>query len=181
MTDVQPSEMPAAAPKPVLHLRKPGNAANFVSSEPPVPVRSAPPPPRVQAKTGRAALGWAGYTQPAAWALFLILGGLMAGIRYGGLWHLRHEFILYGPIVVLALYLVIVGLAFNEDLFSGTLCLLIPGYGFYYLVTKAGRPFFTAIVFGLLAGLGEDAFAALSQISLQYYDQVTEWVTGTRR
>lgn len=178
MSESPPSESAPAAPKPVLHLRKPGNAASFVSDAPPVPVRHEPPPERK--KPARASLGLAGYTQPAAWAMFLILGGLMAMIRYRGLWHLEYEFRTYGPSVVLALHLAVVAMAFKEDLFTGVLCLAVPGYSLYYLL-QSGHPFFSAVVFGLLAGLGQDAFGALREASSNCYDQVTEWMTGSRR
>lgn len=182
MTETPSIEPPPPSPKPALHLRKAGCASTtFVPEAPPIPVYHEPVAKEAPPQAGRSALGWVGYTQPAAWALFLLLGGLMAGIRYWGLLDLQYEFRTYGPFVILALYLAIVALAFKEDLFAGVLCVLIPGYGLYYLLNQAGRPFFTAVFFGLLAGLGEDSFLALSDISTRYYDIVMGFLTGTRK
>ena len=181
MSDSAPSETTPTEPKPVLHLRKPGCAStSYVPDPPPVLAPSVDAPQKNKLKTGRAALGLAGYTLPAAWLIFLVLGGWMAAIRYAGFLDLQEDLSLYGPPVVLALYLVVVVMAFKEDLFTGVLCILLPGYGFYYLI-RSGRPFFSALVFGLLAGLGEDSYWALRDICLKHYDQITDLIAGKRK
>ena len=181
MSEPSPTETCPATPKPTLHLRKAGCAStSYVPDPPPVVTQPDDDQKKKKIKTGRAALGLAGYTLPAAWLLFLVLGGWMASIRYGGLMDLQEEFSLYGPRVILALYLVIVVMAFKEDLFTGVLCILVPGYGFYYLI-RSGRPFFAALVFGLLAGLGEDSYWALREICLKHYDDITKLIAGKRK
>lgn len=184
MTIPASSDPSQAGIKPVLHLRKAGSASgDYVPETPPVLALPHEPPPRVSPghSAGRASLGWAGYTKPAAWVLGLALGALTAGMRYGGVFHLRYEMTLYGPWIILVLHLIIVVLAFKEDLFTGVLCLAIPGYSLYYLVAQSGRPFFTALVFGLLAGMGEDAYYALCDRSRNYYDTITDLISGSRR
>ena len=185
MKDPAPSETPPAVNKPVMHLRKAGSAsirpADSVPEPPPLLAQLLEPPAQDPKKHKRASLGLVGFTKPAAWLLFLILGGCMAAIRYRGLLDLHHEFTTFGPLLMLVLYFVIVALAFQDDLFAGVLCILIPGYGFYYLVAQAGRPFFTALVFGLLAGLGEDSFVALHEWLLKFYDIITHLLAGTPR
>ena len=183
MTDSVPSEPSSSGSKPVLHLRKTGSASgDYVPETPPVLTLPHEPPPAVHGRPAvRASLGWVGYTKPAAWALFLALGVLTAGMRYSGWFHLRYEMTQYGPWIVLVLHLVIVAIAFKEDLFTGVLCLAIPGYSLYYLVAQSGRPFLTAVVFGFLAGMGEDAFYALRDRSGDYYDTITDLIAGNRR
>ena len=170
--------------KPVLHLRKAGSASgDYTPTSPPAPSLAQAPEPsaKEKPKSGRSSLGWAGYTQPAAWALFLVLGGLMIAMRYRGLFHVRYEMTLYGPWIILAIHLIVVVLAFKEDLFTGVLCLAIPGYSLYYLLAQSGRPFLTALVFGLLAGMGEDAIYALRDNSQSYYNTITDLISGKRK
>ncbi len=186
MTDNQPQEQSPEPPRQALRLRKAGNAsgspADIPESAPPPPVLSTPEPPRPDAQKKKpSSLRLANYYNRLAWLLFLVLGAAMAGIRYYGWLDLQDEFQMYGPWVALALHLVVVVLAAKEDIFTGFLCLVIPGYSLYFLVSRSGRPFLCALTFGLLAGIGEDTFVALRELSTQYYDQITRWISGNNR
>ena len=97
-----------------------------------------------------------------AWLLFIVIGVGMAAGRYGGWYAWPPQFTAYGPCVAIGLHLVIIGLAFDDDWFAGALCLFVPGYSLYWLCARSGRAFFMAVVFGLLVGIGEDTWWALT-------------------
>lgn len=137
-----------------------------------VPVTPADqPPPAPGGKPGVRGTGQtgAGRGQPVslwrsrvmAWLLFILLGAGMAAWRYGGWYEWPPLFTAYGPYVVVGLHAIIIALAFSDDWFAGILCLLVPGYSLYWLCARSGRAFFSALVFGLLAGIGEDTWWAL--------------------
>ena len=188
----EPDAIPAppAAEKPVLKLRKPGSASpEPVVVPPPMPPKKTAAQPAPQAFSPPAAnrqapykpsLGFAGWVKPLAFVLFAIVGGAMGALKYGGFVDYPVELVLYGPWLVLAFHAVVVLLAFQEDLFAGVLCILVPGYSLYYLVFRTGRPFFVALVLGLLVGLGEDAFYAFKSISINAYDNVNGLLAGSR-
>lgn len=189
MSETSPTLSPPSAEKPVLKLRKPGSASPEPEIvPPPMPAKSsAPPPPPAfspPAANGKApykpSLGFAGWVKPLAFVLFAILGGAMGALKYGGFVDYPVELVLYGPWLVLAAHAVVVLLAFQEDVFSGVLCILVPGYSLYFLVFRTGRPFFVAVVLGLLVGLGEDAFYAFKSVSMNAYDNVNGLLAGSR-
>ena len=180
MTEEIPSGTIPPTHKAPLQLRKAGSAS-IQSAEPPPP----PPPPseapslvHSHHEEPKTSLGLMGYTKPLAFLFFLIVGGLMWTIRYEGLWHIRYELELYGPYVILACHLIVVAFAFKEELFAGLLCLLVPGYSFYYMIARGGHAFFTALVCGLLVGLGEDSYEFFQTTWTHYYDQVTRSIRG---
>ena len=186
MSPPPPNHTPPAPPKPAPPFRKAGSAS--ISFEAPAPVPPPLPPPPVNPsksrparKTKRPSLGHAAYTLPAAWLLFVLLGGLMGALRYGNFPAIRFELTTYGPWVVLFFHVVVVFLAFGENPFTGFLCFLVPGYSLYYLVLRTGRPFLTALVFGLLVGVGEDSYHALRQVSQDTYTQINDLLRDNRR
>ena len=185
MTTPAPPEATASAAKRPLRLHKPGSATPEAVLEiepPPIPVRDPAAAGRRKAKPRRISLGDAGRIYQASWLWFLLLGGFMAAVRYGAFLGLysqyKSEFLLYGPYAVLALHAVATFLAFTDDLFAGVLCLLVPGYSLYFLLSRSGRPFIVATTFGLLAGLGEDAFAEASRLSIHAYDAIAKLMAG---
>jgi hypothetical protein len=193
MNPSDPTAPDANAPaKPQLRLRKAGSATPDPVREPPPipaapkppkppnsPANPAPPPPPTNGDRPRKkANGLVAYTVPAAWILFLLLGGAMAALRYGDFVDVPRELFEYGPYAILFFHVVVVLLAFQEDLFAGVLCILLPGYSLYYLVMRANRPFFTALVFGLLAGFGEDTWEILHKYGMDFYESTTKLMHG---
>lgn len=117
----------------------------------------------------------------SAWLIFLALGGAMAAMRYGGWLDMEAELKAYGPYIVLGLHVLVVLLAFSEDLFMGFLCLVVPGFSLYYLLARSGQAFLCAIVCGLLVGLGEDSWYALREFSLDLHETVSGMLAGDRK
>ncbi|HAL92416.1 MAG TPA: hypothetical protein DCM68_05260, partial [Verrucomicrobia bacterium] len=145
----------------------------------PPPILSTKPPTPEELKRKHARARFASYYNHMAWALFIVLGGAMAAIKYGGWVDYQYEIATYGPWVILGLHLVVAILAFMEELFAGVLCLIIPGYSLYYLLARSGRPFLCALVCGLLVGLGEDTFLIARKLGTQYYDQISGWISDS--
>ncbi len=121
------------------------------------------------------------YRRAAAWMLFLAVGGAMAAMRYGGWLDLQTELKEYGPYVVLGLHALVTLMAFSEDIFTGFLCLVIPGFSLYYLLARSGQAFFCAIVCGLLVGLGEDSWYALQAFAMDLHEKGNSLLAGDRR
>ena len=181
MTDEIPSGTIPPSHKAPLQLRKAGSASIQSAEPPPPPPPPAEPPSLVHShpEGTQKSIGMMAYTKPLAFLFFLIVGGLMWEIRYQGLWHIRYELEQYGPFVLLACHLIVVAFAFKEELFAGLLCLMVPGYSLYYMIARGGHAFFTALVCGLLVGLGEDSLEFYKATWTQYYDQITRSIRGT--
>ncbi len=115
------------------------------------------------------------YAKPLAWTLFLLIGGVMAALRYGGWLNVQEPLAEYAHLITLALHIWIVLLALNEDFFSGILCLFIPGYSFYYLLFKSERIFLLATFCGLLIGVGEDTLLFVQEFANRHYSTITDF------
>lgn len=136
--------------------------------------RSAP------ARKGSASLHEIRFRRYGAWALFLLLGGVSWAMRYKGWLGVEQEISEFGPWVILFLHVLVTILAAREDLFTGALCLLIPGYSLFYLLAHSGRAWLCAITCGLLIGLGQDSWIALHAFAIDFYDGVNERIVGGR-
>lgn len=115
------------------------------------------------------------------WAVFLVVGGLMGAIKYGGI--LQPDYGLvegmladYGWIIIVAFYLLILLSAFRDTMFQGMLCLLIPPYTFYYLFMVSDDFYMRAVFGGLLVGIGEDAARVFGQQLTLLYAIVDQWI-----
>ncbi len=184
MTPSPPIDAAPPAEKSALRLKKSGSASFDYVPEP--PAKPAPPPSSDKpssstTKTRHPSLGATGYVKPVAWLLFFVLGGFMGALRYGGFLNLQPLLTAYGPWAILFFHVVVILLAFDEDFFTGVLCILVPGFSLYYLVARAGRPFLTALVFGLLVGVGEDTYALVKEFSMETYENITDLIAGNRR
>ncbi len=133
------------------------------------PEATAPPLPHpdIETPVGRPEVHEKKKKVSEAWlagALFLLLGGLMYGLRYQG-WlppdaarNLRD----YGWLAVLAGHAIIVAKAMTDNMLQGILSLLIPGYSLYYLFVVADHFYLRAVFAGLLIGIGQDAMVELN-------------------
>jgi len=93
-----------------------------------------------------------------AWIIFVILGGGMGYLRYGGS---SAGLVLgysgeYAAVIMLGFHCLIVIKAFAESVFQGVLCLLVPFYSLYYIFMVADDFLMRAVFGGLLVGLGQD-------------------------
>ncbi len=111
-------------------------------------------------------------------ALFVILGAAMWYLRYrAGLpaawlaWSAE-----YAWLVVLGIHVTIVLRAMTEGMFQGILCLLIPGYSFYYLFAVTDTFYSRAIVAALLIGIGQDAGIRLNEHVQTLTSHVHAWI-----
>ncbi len=100
----------------------------------------------------------------ASAVIFVILAGVSGGLRYGNFVPSIVDLIsVYGPWAVIAMHVTIILKAFKDNLFSGVLCLLVPGYSFYYLFFS-GDDFYTRAVFGgILVGIGYDSGLVINE------------------
>jgi hypothetical protein len=93
-----------------------------------------------------------------AWLVFFVIAAIMVYLRYwGGLppEYLEYEE-KYAGWVLVGLNLIVTIIAFEDSVYQGILCLLIPGYSLYYLFLVSDAPFVKAIVAGILVGVGQD-------------------------
>lgn len=113
-----------------------------------------------------------------SWLVFLIFGGLMWGLRYGGLieGHNLALLIKYGPYAVLVLHVVLVLMAMQDAIFQGILCLLIPLYSFYWLFAVSDAFLLRAAVAGLFVGIGLDSAAFYQTVLTDVSNSVRAWI-----
>jgi len=92
-----------------------------------------------------------------SWLVFLAIGGVMAGMRYGG-WLNESQMDtlrLISPILLLVLYVITLMTIFSDSVFAGIMSLLIPPYSLYYLLVSSDRFLLRAVVIGILVGIGQ--------------------------
>ena len=94
-----------------------------------------------------------------AWLLFLALGGALGFLRYSKYLQPQHlEMIVkYGPYAVILLHIAVTLTAFQDTVFQGILCILIPFYSLYYLFLVTDAFYLRAAGAGLLVGVGVDS------------------------
>lgn len=113
-----------------------------------------------------------------ALALFIVLGGLMAYLRYGGglppdMLAREREYAMYG---LLGLHVAIILKAFEDNVFQGILCLLIPFYSVYYIAAESDSLYLKAIIGAVAIGIGQDGAAALQVEFFEMCKSVNDWI-----
>ena len=106
--------------------------------------------------------------------LFVVLGTAAALCRYGGLvpaywldiWRLEAIW------VFVAFHILILLKAVKESIFQGILCLLVPGYGLYFVFLRCDDFYLRAVVAALLVGGGQDGL----ELFTQYWREAVEMV-----
>ena len=93
------------------------------------------------------------------WVVFVLLGAGMYVRRYMDVLSTSHlrTLIKVGPYILLVIHIGLVLMAMKDAIFQGILCLLIPGYSFYWLYLIFDNFMVRAIVAGLLVGIGLDS------------------------
>ncbi|MCE9614937.1 MAG: hypothetical protein K8T26_11710 [Lentisphaerae bacterium] len=96
-----------------------------------------------------------------SWVVFVLVAGLMWYLRYGGGLHGKNLDLLiaYGPYSLLVLHVTLLLMAFQESVYQGILCLLVPLYSFYWLFMLTDAFLLRAVAAGLLVGIGQDSMA----------------------
>lgn len=117
-----------------------------------------------------------------SWIVFLLLGGVMWLFRYGDipslpfLLTMRAPLTEYGPYLLIVLHIFVVLSAFKHSVYQGILCLLVPGWSFYYLFAVTDEFFFRAVFAGFLVGIGEDSARLYSVWWKGVYDYVQRFI-----
>jgi hypothetical protein len=113
----------------------------------------------------------------ASWSIFLVLGGLMGGLKYGNIVETDlSTFWKFSPYIVIAFNVLVVIKALKDDIFQGLLCLLVPFYWIYYLFSVSDDFYMRSVCAGLLVGVAEDSFYFFNDLWMHVYTQVTEWI-----
>ncbi len=114
-----------------------------------------------------------------SWVIFVILAGILGYFRFyrevPGLE--KGLFIEYGLIAIAVCYLLIVILALKDNMFDGLLCIVVPMYPFYYILSVSNLVIVRAIVAAILVGFGYDMALFLQDV----WDRVFRSVTGMIR
>jgi hypothetical protein len=115
-----------------------------------------------------------------AWLLFFGVGGGMWFLRYGDVLSADRMAVLitYGPYLVLFMHVALTLLAFQDTVFQGILCLLIPFYSLYYIFMVSDAFYIRALCGGLLVGLGADAAVFFQETSSEVIAKVNAWISS---
>lgn len=108
-----------------------------------------------------------------SWATFVLVAAAAGCTNYVVLPGLLNP---YAHWIVLIFVVTILLKAFKDSMFQGMLCLLVPGYAFYYLFLVCDDFYLRAIIGGLLAGVGEEAYYYYSDLAVRVFVGVTKWI-----
>ncbi|MDA0323759.1 MAG: hypothetical protein O2923_13755 [Verrucomicrobia bacterium] len=119
-----------------------------------------------------------------SWVIMLLIGIPLGWLRYGGMMSGEFQSMFqywgsaYGPPLLFGIHLVITLLATKDDFSKGMLCLLVPLYSFYYLMTLPDNHIFRMLVFLIFVLIGVDAYHSTVQMLAQRSDQISAWISG---
>lgn len=116
--------------------------------------------------------------QLTSWLAFLVLGGLLCGLRFGGVLSAdaRGLIAAAAPVLYLAIAIYVVFKAFRESVFEGTLCLFAPFYWIYYLFIKSDDYIARAVLGGVLAAIAWDAVPQVIALTLEFIPAMNEFL-----
>jgi hypothetical protein len=114
----------------------------------------------------------------ASWLVFILLGGGMYMLRYHDVLppNTLRMLIRYGPYALLVLHVTLVLMAFQDAMFQGILCLLVPLYSFYWLFMVTDLFMMRAVTAGILVGVGMDSVAFYQDLLNDTYRVVSKWI-----
>ncbi len=109
--------------------------------------------------------------------IFVVLAGICGGLRYGNFMPGIVDLVkVYGPWIIIVMHVTIVLKAFKDNMFTGVMCTIIPGYSFYYLFF-AGDDFYTRAIFGgILVGIGYDSGLVINDWAQEGIAYVTDLI-----
>ena len=113
-----------------------------------------------------------------SWAVFILLGAAMYVLRFQNVLPSQYSYMLlkYGPYALLVIHVTLVLLAFQDAVFQGILCLLVPLYSFYWLFMITDLFMMRAVVAGLMVGVGLDSVAFYQVVLDDTYKAVSQWI-----
>jgi hypothetical protein len=113
-------------------------------------------------------------------ALFVVLGGGMGYLRYGGI--LRPDILVlmaeYAWVVFALFHIMIVLKSMTDSMLHGILSLFVPGYSLFYIFTISDDFYLRAILAGVLVGIGQDAAYKLNIYALEIANYVHAFIAG---
>lgn len=120
------------------------------------------------------------YRPVLSWIVFVVIGGAMGYLRYGN--YLPPDqmvlFAKYGPWIMIAIHAIVTLMAFSDTVFQGILCLLVPGYSYYYLFFVSDTFMIRAIVGGLLVGIAQDSMVVFQREANEIISKVNDWIAA---
>ena len=84
----------------------------------------------------------------------------------------------YGPYAALVMHFIILLTAFKDTVFQGILCLLIPGYSFFYLFFVSDNFWLRACIAGLMAGIAQDSALFYNDVATDVYRAITDYIAS---
>lgn len=115
-----------------------------------------------------------------AWVCFFVTAVIAGGLRYSGVIPsaILEQAIIYQAITVIVLHIVVVLKAFQDSVFQGILCVLLPPYALYYLFSASDDFYLRALIAGILVGVGQDAGIVFHEWSVVGIDAVNDWISS---
>jgi hypothetical protein len=116
------------------------------------------------------------------WLTFFLILLVFGWMRYvpGVLAPDIHTMFIQGGVwALLLLHVSVIFLAFGDDVFSGILCFIIPGYSIYYLFTQADQILLRGLVAALMIVFGLDFAQAAGSFWNDVYYEVSRWIATT--
>jgi hypothetical protein len=113
-----------------------------------------------------------------AWAVFLVLGGSIAFLRYGGGLSEAHieAAVPFAAIMLIGFHLIVILKAFEDSVYQGILCLLIPMYSVYYMACVSDAVYLRAILGAGLIGTAQDGIFVLQTEFFTLCEAVRNWI-----
>jgi hypothetical protein len=113
-----------------------------------------------------------------SWLLFAVMAFVAYYARYGGYFKPAQlkEFAPYAAFIVVALHITITLRAFKDSVFQGILCLIIPGYSAYYMLSSMEEYYLRAVVCSILIGVGQDGGKVIAEIASDRVDKINAWI-----
>jgi hypothetical protein len=159
-----------------LAVRKPAEEDTGREEDAEPYVRELPPQPHLQRMPSKRRLRMS--HSALAWIIFVVLGAVSGGLRYGGLLPADDVAFIkeHAIFVVLGLHALITLRAFEDSVFHGTLCLLVPLYSFYFLFSISDFFYLRAVTAGMLLGLGADSAVTFSETAVDVIESINAWI-----
>jgi ribosomal protein S27E len=156
-----------------LRLRTETPSGPATDAEPQGYLSTIKPPKKQRRKSA-----WRVSQHIVAWLLFVVLASGMWYLRYGDVLATRYLNMgkQFAPIIVLAFHILILLKAFQDSIFQGILCLLVPGYSLVYIFLINDDFYARAVFAGLLVGLAEDGYIFYHDKAIVIYQAITDWL-----
>ena len=172
----QPDNVNQYDRKPKIGLkRKRDTSTGEAGESAPGFLQTMKPPERRKAKSE-----WRASQHIVAWLLFILIGCAAGFARYGN--YVDKDILgvvaQYAPLVVIAFHVLTVLKAFQDSVFQGILCLLVPFYSLFYLFVMSDDFYLRGVFAGLLVGIAQDSYFFFQAQASNIYNSVTAWIAS---